>query len=68
MKALFFRFYSLQLLGFYFLYFSCTVVIMKIFNPIAELVISIRIVTKEAKSNTEMNPLTVEFKISKCSM
>ena len=41
---------------------------MKIFNPIAELVISIRIVTKEAKSNIEMNPLTVEFKISQCSM
>ena len=49
------------------LYFLIPVVIIHIFNPIAELIIPIVIPTKEAKAETETHPLTAETKISKCS-
>ena len=48
--------------------FLIPAVITEIFNPIAELVIPIRISTIEAKREMETNPLTVGVKISKCSV
>ena len=39
-----------------------------IFNPTAELVISIGIPNKEEKAQMETHPVTVEIKISKCSI
>ena len=39
-----------------------------IFNPIAELIISIGIPTKEVEAEMEMHPVTVESSISKCSV
>ena len=36
------------------------------FNPISELVIPIRIPSKDAKAEIEINPVTVEAKIRKC--
>ena len=48
------------------LYFLTPVVITKIFNPISELVISIGKPTKEAKTEIEAHPGTVEIKRSKC--
>ena len=54
------------LLGFFFffliidLYFLIAAVITQIFNPIAELVIPIGIPTKEAKTEMETLPVTVE--------
>ena len=50
------------------LYFLIPVVIAQIFNFIAELVIPIGIPTKEAKAEMEIHPVTVEIKISKCSI
>ena len=47
--------------------FLILTIIAQIFNPIAELVIAIGIPTKEVKAETEIHPLTVEAKISKCS-
>ena len=41
-------------------------VIARIFNPIAELVISIGIPIKEAKVEMEAHPVIVEPKIRKC--
>ena len=46
--------------------FLILAVITQILNPIAELVIFIRIPTKEAKAEMETHPVTVEIKISKC--
>ena len=42
-------------------------VIAQIFNPIAEMVIIIGIPTKEANTKIEINPVSVEAKIRKCS-
>ena len=50
------------------LYFLIDAVIAQIFNPIAELVIAIGIATKEAKVETEIQPVIVEPKIRKCSI
>ena len=50
------------------LYFLVPAVIAHIFNPIAELVITIGIPTKEAKAEMEKHPVTVEIKISKYSV
>ena len=50
------------------LYFLIPVVIIKIFNPIAELVIPIGILTKEAKAEMEGQPVLVEIQISECSI
>ena len=41
---------------------------MQIFNPSAELVIPIKIPTKEAKAETETHLVIVEPKIRKCSI
>ena len=49
-------------------YFLIAAVITQIFNPIAELIIPIKILTKEAKAEMETYPLTVETKISNCSI
>ena len=43
-------------------------VIAQIFNPTAELTMTIRITTKEAKAEMETHPLTAEAKISKVLM
>ena len=40
--------------------------IAQIFNPIAELVIPIRIPNEEAKAEIEMHPVPAEAKIRKC--
>ena len=50
------------------LYFLATGVIAKTFIPRAELAITIGISTKDAISEIETYPLTVEAKISKCSI
>ena len=50
------------------LYFLIPAIIAQIFNHIAGLVISIRIPIKEAKSEMEIYPVTVEAKIRKCSL
>ena len=50
------------------LYFLIPAVVTQIFNPIAELVIPIRIPTKEVKTEMETHPVTAEISISKCSM
>ena len=50
------------------LYFLIPAVITQIFNPITELVIPMGIPTKEAKGEIETHPVTVEIKISKCSI
>ena len=44
------------------LYFLIAAVIAQIFNPIAELLISIGIPTKEAKAEIEIHPVVVESK------
>ena len=44
------------------LYFLIPTVIAQIFNPIAELVISIEIPTKETKEEMETHPVIVENK------
>ena len=50
------------------LYFSIPAVVTQILNSIAELVIPIGLPAKEAKEETETHPVTVEIKISKCSI
>ena len=50
------------------LYFFIIAAITQIFNPTAELAISIGIPNKEAKAEIETNSLTVETKISNCSI
>ena len=48
------------------LYFLFPAVIAHIFNPITELIILMRMPTKEAKAAIEIHPVTVEAKIRKC--
>ena len=48
------------------LYFLIPAVITQMFNPIAELIIPIGFLTKEAKVEMEIHPVTVEIKISEC--
>ena len=43
------------------LYFLIPAVIIQIFNPIAELVIPIRILTRETKADMETHPITEEI-------
>ena len=50
------------------LYLLIPAVITQIFNPIAELVIHIKIPTKEAKKEIETNPVIVEITISESSV
>ena len=50
------------------IYFLIPAVITKVFNPIAELVIPLGIPTKEAKTEMEMRPVIVEFRINKGSI
>ena len=50
------------------LYLLIPAVIAQNFNPIAELVILIRIPIKEAKVEIEIHPVIVEAKIRKCSI
>ena len=50
------------------LYFLIPTVIAQIFIVAAELAIPTGIATKEAKPKIEINPVTVEAKISKCSV
>ena len=50
------------------LYFLIPVAIEEILNPVAELVIPIRIPTKEAKAEMETHPTIVEITISKWSI
>ena len=50
------------------LYLLISIVIVQIFNPIAELVIPIGIPTKEEKTEIETRPINVETKISKYSI
>ena len=50
------------------LYFLIPAIITKVFNPIAELIIPIRIPTKETKAEMVMHPVTVELGVSKCSI
>ena len=47
------------------LYFLIPVIIIQIFNPIAELVVPIGIPTKEAKVEMETHPVIVEIARSK---
>ena len=50
------------------LYFLIPAAIAKIFNPVAELVILIGILSKEAKAEIEIHPVIAEAKIRKCSI
>ena len=50
------------------LYFLTPVFIAEIFNPIAELITPIGILSKEVKPGIQIHPLTTEAKIRKCSM
>ena len=50
------------------LYFLILEAIAQIFNPIAEIVIPIRMQTKEAKAEKETHPVIVEAKTRKCSI
>ena len=47
------------------LYFLISAVISQILNPIAELVIPIRVPSKEAKAEVEIHPVIAEAKIEK---
>ena len=49
-------------------YFLITAVIVQTFDPIAELVIPIKILTKEAKAEMKTHPVIAEAKIRKCSI
>ena len=51
-----------------YLYFLIPTVIAQIFNHIADLVILIAILAKEAKGEMQTYPVTLEIKISKCSI
>ena len=46
-------------------FFNSSGYFLQTYNPIAELVISIEISTKERKAEMEIHPVTVEAKISK---
>ena len=50
------------------LYFLIPTVIAQIFNHIADLVILIAILAKEAKAEMQTYPVTLGIKISKCSI
>ena len=50
------------------LYFLIPVATAQIFNPVAELVIPIRIPTKQAKAEMKTHSVIVEAKIRKCSI
>ena len=51
------------------LYILIPTTIAQIFNPIAELLIPIRITSKEAKAEIQiLHPVIVETKIRKCSI
>ena len=50
------------------LYSLIPAVITQTFNPTAELAIPTRIPNKETKTEMETHPVTVETKISKCSI
>ena len=50
------------------LYFLIPAVIAQIFNPIAELLIPIRIPTKEAKAKIQVHTIVVGANIRKCSI
>ena len=50
------------------LYLLIPAAITPIFNPIAELVIPIEILSKETKAEIEIHPVIVEAKIRKCSI
>ena len=50
------------------LYFLIPAVTAQIFNPNAELVISIGIPSEEAKAEIEIHPIIVEAKVRKCSI
>ena len=50
------------------LYFLIPAVIAQIFNPIAELVIPIGILTRERKSEIETHTVISDIKIRKCSI
>ena len=58
-------FFFFLIIGFYFL---IAAVITQIFNPTAELVITIGIPTKEGKAEMETHPVTAEPKVRKCSI
>ena len=51
-----------------YLYFLIPTVIAQIFNHIADLVILIAILAKVAKAEMQTYPVTLEIKISKCSI
>ena len=53
------------IIGLYFLILAATA---QIVNPIAELVILIRIPSKEEKAEIEIHPVTAEAKIRTCSI
>ena len=50
------------------LYFLTSANITQILNPIAELVLSIGIISKKAKGEIEIYLITAEAKIRKCSI
>ena len=50
------------------LYFLLSAAISQSFNPIAELVISIGIESKEATAEFQIHPVTIEAKVRKCSI
>ena len=50
------------------LYLLIPAVIAQVFNPLRELVIPIRIKSKEVKAKIEIYPVIVEAKIRKCSI
>ena len=58
-------FFSFLIIDFYFL---ITAVIAQTFDPVAELVIPIKILTKEAKAEMKTHPVISEAKIRKCSI
>ena len=50
------------------LYFLIPAVTAQIFNPTAKLVTCIGMSAEEGKAETEINPVTAEAKIRKCSV
>ena len=50
------------------LYFLLSAAISQSFNPIAKLVISIGIESKEATVEFQIHPVTTEAKVRKCSI
>ena len=50
------------------LYFLIAAAIAQMFNPIAELVISVGIPSKEAKLEIEIHPVVFEAKVRKCTI